>query len=338
MIYLWRANSMALKPENELHAYQIKAGTIGRKKGHKFEDLLTKEINKLDKFEYEIKDNNHLYTGNPAKILLSYIRKKYNLNIESYKAYWLGGLATAGVGDIYLDNDGNPIKKSKSDVLLKIVLADGSVKNIGVSVKTCSKKTPTNDQIFFTTANAFCNLLEEHDITVSKEARKGMEMFCGDVGSRPIDILDSATLNKRLSDKNRFYWEELPKKAYNDLEKIFKNNQDKITRILFQNAYKDDPFYPEILLHQTVIFDNINNCQVAIYTMDEIISISHSFSEFTYSKYKIKKGSNKNDPFEHLAPRFGFIQFQRGGQKQHPTQLQFNLKAGYFNSKIIAPL
>lgn len=33
---------------------------------------------------------------------------------------------------------------------------------------------------------------------------------------------------------------------------------------------------------------------------------------------------------KHKAPKFGVVQMQRGGQKQHPTQLQFNLKAGYF--------
>ncbi len=32
----------------------------------------------------------------------------------------------------------------------------------------------------------------------------------------------------------------------------------------------------------------------------------------------------------HQAPRFGVIQMQRGGQKQHPEQLQFNLEASYF--------
>ena len=31
-----------------------------------------------------------------------------------------------------------------------------------------------------------------------------------------------------------------------------------------------------------------------------------------------------------MAPRFGIVQMQRGGQAQHPEQLQFNLQAGYF--------
>jgi len=64
--------------------------------------------------------------------------------------------------------------------------------------------------------------------------------------------------------------------------------------------------------------------------MNEIVELSHTYSGFILSEYVIRKGTYKNDNNTHLAPRFGFIQFQRGGQKQHPTQLQFNLKAGYF--------
>lgn len=322
---------MALIPNNQVHANQINAGITGRKKGHKFENLLTQELNRLTTIDYNIVKDKHLYIGNPALILMAFIEKKFNLKIKNYKAYWLGGLATSGTGDEVYTENGEKVKKSKSDVLVELNLRDGTQKIIGVSVKTCSKKTPTNDQMFFTTANAFCNLLERNSIIVTEDARKGMQMFCGDIGFRPIDLLDKSQLAKRLSDKNRFYWEEIPQKAFADWGYIFTYHQNEITRILFQKAYSDDPFYPEILLHQTVQYNDLNNCSIAIYTMDEIINCSHSYSGFTYSKYRIKKGSNKNDPNEHLAPRFGFIQFQRGGQKQHPTQLQFNLKSGYFN-------
>ena len=64
--------------------------------------------------------------------------------------------------------------------------------------------------------------------------------------------------------------------------------------------------------------------------MKEIVILSEQHSGYVLSEYRIHKGTYKNDTSSHLAPRFGFIQFQRGGQKQHPTQLQFNLKAGYF--------
>ena len=47
--------------------------------------------------------------------------------------------------------------------------------------------------------------------------------------------------------------------------------------------------------------------------------------------YSVRKGQYRDpEGAEHEAPRFGIVQMQRGGQKQHPTQLQFNLKAGYF--------
>ena len=36
---------MALKPENETHLNQIIKGTLGRKKGHKFEEIIANRIN-----------------------------------------------------------------------------------------------------------------------------------------------------------------------------------------------------------------------------------------------------------------------------------------------------
>ena len=317
---------MALIPNNKLHENQINAGIKGRKKGHKFENLLTQEVNKLTTINFDIIQGKHIYIGNPAAILLSFIKEKFNLEIKDWKAYWLGGLATLGFGDLLYAKNGEEVKKSKSDVLIKFNLTNGTERIIGISVKTCSKKTPTNDQMFFTTANAFCDLLESNSIAITKEAREGMKMFCGDRDFRPIDLLAKSQLDKRVSDKKRFYWEELPNKSIADWENIFRNYQDEITRILFQKAYINDPFYPEILFHQTSQYTDLNTCPVAI------INCSHIYSGFTYSKYRIKKGTNKNDPNIHLAPRFGFIQFQRGGQKQHPTQLQFNLKAGYFKN------
>ena len=70
--------------------------------------------------------------------------------------------------------------------------------------------------------------------------------------------------------------------------------------------------------------------EIAVYSVEELIALSKKFAGFELKPYHIRKGSFKNDPNEHLAPRFGVVQMQRGGQKQHPTQLQFNLQAGYF--------
>jgi hypothetical protein len=65
--------------------------------------------------------------------------------------------------------------------------------------------------------------------------------------------------------------------------------------------------------------------------MDQFLRLSKRFSTFAYNLYRVKKGSHKEpEGILHQAPRFGVVQMQRGGQKQHPTQLQFNLKAGYF--------
>lgn len=322
---------MAQLAESPQHQYQIDAGIKGRKKGHKFEAELATEINRLWFPEIRpVKNTEHLFRGNPARQLLQYIANGEGITILRAHAYWLGGLATSGQGDSLLDENGKPITGSKSDVLIKLTLEDRE-KIIGVSVKTCNKKTPTNDQMFFTTAKAFCKLLEDNGIPVSKQAKNGMSMFCGDVGYRPIDNMSETELNKRLSDPRRYYWEELPEKARGEWKDIFVNNQDYITKLLFQKAYKVDPYPPEYLLHQTVKYDDFKDCPTAIFSIDEIVKKSREYCGYILSTYQIHKGTYKNDPNIHEAPRFGFIQFQRGGQKQHPTQLQFNLKSGYFN-------
>lgn len=323
---------MALKARDAIHQEQIKAGTLGRKRGHKFESLLAEAINNCDPSAIELisDKSTHLFCGNPAILLLQYIAKTKKAKIFEAHAWWLGGLATSGDGDVIKDDSGNPVTKCKSDVLIEIKSDKGSFRT-GVSVKTCSKKTPTNDQMYFTTATAFCKLLEDNGISVSSAAKIGMSQFCGDSGHRPIDMLPEDVLSTRKSDPRRFYWEELSDDARADWQGIFAEHQDDISRLLFQKAYKSDPYPPDFLLHQTVKYDSFEQCPVAIFTIDEIVQQSRAYSEYALIPYRIRKGTYKTDPHEHLAPRFGFIQFQRGGQKQHPTQLQFNLKAGYFN-------
>lgn len=328
---------MALTPTDDKHKMQIEAGTVGRKRGHKFEATLSKAINIMPDKHFvpqpRTDDTQHLFTGNPAQKLLQYIADDTGKEILDAHASWLGGLATSGLGDAVLDENGKPITKSKSDVLIQLTTVAGT-EIIGISVKTCSKKTPTNDQMYFTTARAFCTLLRSNEISVSMEAERGLSMFCGDEGFRPLEILSPKQLHDRITnqnrDPNRFYWEELTEQAKKDWKTIFTNYQDKITLLLFQKAYKDDPFPPTYLLHQTVRYNNFDNCEIALFSMKEIVMLSRKHNEFELSEYRIRKGRYKNDTSLHSAPRFGFIQFQRGGQKQHPTQLQFNLKAGYF--------
>lgn len=320
---------MALTPRDLRHEKQIEAGTVGRKRGHRFESTLSSAINSMtSKHFVPAVNETHIYNGNPAAELLQYISNDRGIEILDAQASWLGGLATSGLGDALLDEHGNPITKSKSDVLIKLT-TDRGIETVGISVKTCNKKTPTNDQMFFTTARAFCLLLSSNGIGVSDEAEKGLSMFCGDAGYRPLDLLSEQELKLRISDPNRYYWEELSERAQGDWKQIIEEHQDQISMLLFQKAYKDDPYPPDYLLHQTVKYLDFDHCETAIFSMDEIVACSHAHCGYVLSTYKVRKGSYRTD-IEHLAPRFGFIQFQRGGQRQHPTQLQFNLKAGYF--------
>lgn len=321
---------MALTPRDSKHLAQILAGTSGRNYGHTFEKTLTALIIKTD-WSKEILVNfppGHLIVGNPATTLINYIVQNKKLGkVIKIKAWWLGGLATSGLGDAVLDEEGMKVKKSKSDILVEITHEKGTYK-AGVSVKTCNKSTPTNDQLYFTTASAFCSLLRLNGIAVSQETEVALKMFCGDAGYRPID--NPLGIKGRKSDPNRWFFEELPEKEKEELERIFTIRQEEITRILLQKAYPNDPFPPEFLLHQTKSFNDYNDCEIAMFEMGELINLSLAYQGFWLKPYLIRKGSYKGDASMHYAPRFGFIQFQRGGQKQHPTQLQFNLEAGYF--------
>lgn len=163
---------MALIPKDQKHELQIEAGTVGRKRGHKFESTLSTAINTMaSKMFIPGQNTTHIYNGNPAVVLLQYIANNKCVEIRDAQASWLGGLATSGKGDVLFDEHGNPITKSKSDVLIKITTNRG-VETVGVSVKTCNKNTPTNDQMFFTTARAFCLLLRSNGIFVSTGRRR----------------------------------------------------------------------------------------------------------------------------------------------------------------------
>lgn len=322
---------MALTPLNAVHKAQILAGTTGRLRGHKLEENLTSYLNSIDISQVSLPQpqrNNHLFVGHPATILLGYIISKLGLanSVEKVDCYWLGGLATSGLGSLLTDTQGNVITKSKSDVLINLYTP--SQTTIGVSVKTCNAKTPTNDQLYFSTASAFCKLLRDNGIPVTKEAEEALKMFCGDAGFRPIDA--TTTDPSRKSDPYRWFWEELPEPGKSELESVLSNFQDQITKLLLQKGYATDLYPPQFLLHQVRGTEDISSTELAVFTIDELIAYSKEYSGFTTKPYVIRKGSNKGDPNVHLAPRFGFVQMQRGGQKQHPTQLQFNLRAGYF--------
>ena len=127
------------------------------------------------------------------------------------------------------------------------------------------------------------------------------------------------------------FFEELPHEGRAEIEAVFASRQGDITRLLLQLAYANDPHPPEYLLHITKKAEDITTADLALFSIDELIAHSCRYGGFSLKPYRIRKGRFKDDENTHYAPRFGYVQFQRGGQKQHPTQLQFNLRAGYFD-------
>jgi len=322
---------MALTPKNPQHALQIQAGVYGRIAGHDFENNLAKAINNLPCPIIKNPLPKHLVYDD---IEIAVVKKALQVlgwdTCRSVEAIALGSLATAEAGKKWLEVNGIKVKACKSDILLTIHANDGMAKKtVGLSVKQCGKKTPTNAQLFFTTARAFCKLLRENGIPVSDVAVNALRQFCGDNGFRPLD--NPADLNERKTDPRRYFWEEIHAEGRIELEQIFSEKQREITRLLLQKAYLDDPFAPELLLHLTKKAPSHQPQEFALYTIDELVELSHNYAGFEKKKYSVRKGSYK-DPMnvQHDAPRFGIIQIQRGGQAQHPEQLQFNLQAGYF--------
>lgn len=309
--------------------HQIDAGIKGRKKGHSYENELSSKINSTSMpYTKSSETNNIIQKGSPVNILLDKILDFSGWSkIDKIEAYATGKLATSENSDKEIQIEGKSITSTKSDII--IVLHEFNKKKIvGVSVKQCNNKTPTNAQVFFTTATAFYNLVKDNGIPVTENALKAMRQFCGDIGYRPMDDFDCS---QRISTPERYFWEEIDAKGKAEWENVFTNYQNDVTRLLLQKAYLNDPFPPEIILHKTRKSESFKNQEIAIFTIDQFIELSKKYSTFVYSNYRVNKGRYKEPKgISHQAPRFGVIQMQRGGQKQHPTQLQFNLKAGYF--------
>ena len=322
---------MALIPIDEIHALQIRAGIRGRKSGHAFEERIANFINN---FKYPIKFSdilyNHLYIGDPACRLLNYIASTYKkTEMQHAMAFSTGALATSENGKKWLQVNEIPVTRCKSDIIVTLRFIDEPEKTIGISTKQCNNKTPTNAQLYFTTARGFAALLSNRGIYLSDEAVFALRQFCGDSGFRPSD--NPQVMKNRVVDPRRYFWEETLPQGREELENIFAEKQDSITRLLLQKAYLNDPFTPDFLLHKTKRSQLWNQTESAIYTIDELVAHSTSYSGFMLKPYSVYKGSYR-DPsgVKHQAPRFGIVQMQRGGQAQHPEQLQFNLEAGYF--------
>ncbi|MBP7065499.1 hypothetical protein [Ferrovibrio sp.] len=322
---------MALTPIDEAHALQIQAGVLGRKAGHAFENRITEFINNI---KYPIRfpgsANGHLMTGEPAFTVLHYIASTYgHTEIQSALALSTGALATSEEGKRWLEVNGVPIARCKSDIIITLRFPGEGERTVGLSTKQCNNRTPTNAQLYFTTARGFSSLLIQNGIAVSDEAVRALRQFCGDPGFRPSD--DPQKLIGRKTDPRRYFWEEISGAGRQEWESLLSSKQREITRLLLQKAYLNDPFQPDFLLHKTRSAPSWEQTEVAIYTIDELIAHSADYAGFVLRPYSVRKGSYKDpDGVTHLAPRFGIVQMQRGGQAQHPEQLQFNLEAGYF--------
>lgn len=322
---------MALPPINDAHALQIQAGTTGRDSGHTFEKALVDAING---FQYPIRARQrittHLITGDPALSLLDYITDRVGVaEIFRASAISTGALATSQAGKQWLEVNGVRVSRCKSDLILTLHLIGGNSITVGVSTKQCNNRTPTNAQLYFTTARGFVHLLRNNRIPVSDQALNALRQFCGDEEFRPSD--NSVVLAVRKADPRRYFWEEIDPAGQQEWQRIFTDHQNLITRLLLQKAYMDDPFVPEYLLHKTRLAPSWKTTEVAIYSIDELITLSRKYQGFSTKPYSVRKGSYPDpEGIKHIAPRFGIVQMQRGGQAQHPEQLQFNLEAGYF--------
>jgi len=321
---------MALTPIDVNHALQIQAGIDGRNNGHEFEFELAESINSIIDTVKVQQITSNIILGEPSLALihkaLSFLGWEY---CDEVSAIELGSLATAEEGKKLLKVDGVTIKACKSDILLTLT-KDGESESIGVSVKQCKNIKPTNAQLYFTTATGFYNLLVNNGILLSDNAKVALRQFCGDVGFRPMDTPE--LMNTRKSHPGRFFWEEVNTAGRVELETIFHEKQDDITRLLLQKAYLNDPYIPELLIHKTKKTIGPDG-EFAIYSIEELIYLSRQYSGFIKTlrtevskskSYELEKG------LKHECPKFGIVQMQRGGQKQHPTQLQFNLQASYF--------
>lgn len=322
---------MALDPIDEAHALQIQAGALGRKAGHRFEDTIAASVNAAV-YPIPVRERKlpTLAVGDPAALLVRYVAATLGYEeVRKASAISTGALATSEEGVRWLSINGVNVSRCKSDLVMTVKSDDGRSTTVGVSTKQCNNVAPTNAQLYFTTAQGFSNLLRRGGIEISNAALVSLRQFCGEPGFRPAD--DAAAMAGRLVDPRRYFWEEVGTDGRAELEAMLAGHQEAVTRLLLQKAYIDDPFIPEFLLHKTKKSAAWPLTEVAIYSIDDLIRRSGRYQGFATRAYSVRKGSHKDPPgVHHLAPRFGIVQMQRGGQKQHPEQLQFNLEAGYF--------
>jgi hypothetical protein len=324
---------MALIANDARHEGQIAAGRAGRNRGHAFEESLAGQMSRLGALTVG-EPVKHLVEGDPAVELARYVaaHEADLANPRIVGAFWLGGLATARAGDRILGPTGAPVTRSKSDVLLEVAHDDG-VERIGVSVKTCFNPTPTNAQLYCSTASAFCGLIRGNGLAVSANAETALRMFCGDPGFRPMDT--SGISAARRSTPERWFWEELPADAREEWENLLNAEGGEVLRILLRDAYQEDVYRPKYVMHVRHRAVQPDRVPLALFTVNQLVDLSVAYRGFATREYRVHKGRYKGDPAQHYAPRFGVVQFQPLGNTQNRNQLQFNLEASYF-AKVVA--
>ena len=320
---------------DEAHAAQILAGSAGRDLGHGFEADVVTAINILGREPFApTEDQRHIVTGFPGVEALAFVCRDLGLRrIDRAAAWWVGGLATSGSGDRTVGSRRVRVDKSKSDVVIEVAYGNRTELR-GVSIKKCGAPRPTNAQMYLATASSFCALLRGRGIAVSQGAEDALRGFCGDPGFRPSDAGGRAD---RLVDTRRWFWEEMPAAAFDEWGRILGDNQPLVTDTLLRAAYPGDPIPPDYLMHQRygVVPGMEGRTPLAIFRIEQLVRYSCGAKGVEMRPYRIHKGSFKDDPNEHMGPRFGFIQMQRFGNRQHPTELQFNLEADYFSDRKI---
>lgn len=317
------------KATDKILLNQINAGINGRRKGHFYEEELSRRVNEMQMpYLRSEARGGVVHKGKPEIILIDKILDYLCWDkCDNVSAYATGKLATSEYGEKQIDIEGVSITSTKSDIIL--VMTNSNDKRIvGISVKQCNNKVSTNPQIFFTTATAFYNLLRDNGMALTDRALLAMRQFCGDLGFRPMDNYDCSD---RESTPERYFWEEIDGPGRMEWEQVFKDRQDDVTRLLLCKGYNDDPCPPEIILHKTRYSDSFDRQEIVVFDIGQFLDLSKRYSSFACTLYRVNKGRYKeSQAILHQAPRFGVIQMQRGGQKQHPTQLQFNLKSNYF--------
>jgi hypothetical protein len=288
---------MALDPIDEAHALQIQAGTLGRKAGHTFEDTITERI--IDsKYPIDVTTlgAGHVFSGDPASLLLHYIAARLKIRrITVAVAISTGALATSEEGKKWLSINGADVSRCKSDLVVTISSDDRAPVTVGISTKQCNNPTPTNAQLYFTTARGFVALLRNNGINVSEAAVLAMRQFCGDSGFRPSD--DPVAVRARKVDPRRFFWEETNAAGRREWERTLSDYQDEVSRLLLQKAYVNDQFVPEYLLHKTKRSLSWSTTEVALYSIDELVTLSRRYQGFTTKAYCVPRSDGAGGVF-----------------------------------------